>query len=47
MSKYYALLNELGIKVEHFRSSTAEEYILKMYRALRNVTLNLTPDDES
>ena len=38
-------LKKLKKKVDALRQTTAKEYVPKMYHALRNETLNLTPED--
>ena len=45
MSKYNDLLKEIRTRAEGFFRSTANEYIPKMYLALRNENQNLTPED--
>jgi hypothetical protein len=45
MIEYNELLKEIRTKAEGFFRSTANEYIPKMYWALRNENQNLTPED--
>jgi hypothetical protein len=45
LTEYDKLVEEVRTKAEAFRSSTAKEYIPKMYRALRNESPTLTPED--
>jgi hypothetical protein len=45
MIDYNELLKEIRTKAEAFRSSTAREYIPKMYQALRDENPSLTPED--
>lgn len=45
MTEYERLLNEVSEKMEKFRSTTAKEYVPKMYMALRKEDPSLTAKD--